>query len=96
MINTVKGYPEVVDASVSLQNGNFSLGLVVNYGTSKTRARQLGENFVRTAKALGPDEAPGRRVGTGRYAYFIAVGYPDTEIITQGQKMRLSSDVEWD
>lgn len=96
MIDTAMGNPEVVDASVRLENEIFWLGLAVNYGISKARARQLGENFVRTVKALGPDTSPGKRVGTGRYVYIIAVGYPNEEVIAQGEKMRLSSDISWD
>jgi hypothetical protein len=94
-IQSIRGYTEVLDAAVGQDGRTLSLAVVVAVATSKERAKELGDNFVRLVKSFGPDEAPGTDIGDGDFDYLIAVAYPDETIIARGAKSRGSSRISW-
>lgn len=76
-ITTIKGFPAVLDATVSQDAGDLSLEVVVECGTSETYAKNMGDNFARMIKTFGPEAAPtaptGSEIGTGDFNYLVRV-----------------------
>lgn len=95
-INQITALDEVVDAFIEQPNKKtLSLAVTVNFGTSKDRARDVGESFVRMVKSLGPDNAPGQQIGSGIYDYEITVLYPDRTTVVQGSKVQGVTRISW-
>ena len=95
-INQITALDEVVDALIEQPNKKtLSLAVTVNFGTSKDRARDVGESFVRMVKSLGPDNAPGQQIGSGIYDYEITVLYPDRTTVVQGSKVHGVTRISW-
>ena len=92
---TVKEYAGVRDALVTQEGDDVSLVLVVDYALNEARARQLGDNFVRLAKSLGPDDSPGASIGTGKLHYLVGVYYPNEDRIALGAKAKNASSISW-
>ena len=76
-IQVIKEYPEVRDAAISQEGKELSLVVVVDYSTSTTKAKNLGDNFVRLVKTYGPEKSPGKEIGEGMFDYLIGVYYPN-------------------
>ena len=95
IIATMKQNPGVLDAAISQQGERVSLVLIVHPITNESRARQLGDNFVRLYKSLSDDEPPGRSIGRGKYDYLIGVYYPNEKRVAQGAKSRSSGRISW-
>ena len=91
----MEAYDEVVDAATSKSGNSVSLVLIVRPSTSTTRAKQLGENFVRMYKSLSDDDPPGRSIGRGKYDYIIGVYYPNERPVARGAKARSSTQISW-
>ena len=95
-INQITALDEVVDALIEQPNKKtLSLAVTVNFGTSRDRARNVGESFVRMVKSLGPDNAPGQQIGSGIYDYEITVLYPDRTTVVQGSKVQGVTRISW-
>lgn len=47
------------------------------FGSAESVAKDVGDNFVRTVKTLGPEPAPSKEIGEGDFDYFVTVIYPD-------------------
>ena len=95
-INQITALDEVVDALIEQPNKKtLSLAVTVNFGTSRDRARDVGESFVRMVKSLGPDNAPGQLIGSGIYDYEITVLYPDRTTVVQGSKVQGVTRISW-
>ena len=94
-IQVIKGYPEVRDAAVSRDGKDLSLVLIVDYATSKTQAKNLGDNFVRLVKTYGPEPSPGKEIGAGTFDYLIGVYYPNQEMVAMGAKVSFSDHITW-
>ena len=95
-IYQITALDEVVDAFIEQPNKKtLSLAVTVNFGTSKDRARDVGESFVRMVKSLGPDNAPGQQIGSGIYDYEITVLYPDRTTVVQGSKVQGVTRISW-
>ena len=95
-INQITALDEVVDALIEQPNKKtLSLAVTVNFGTSRDRARDVGESFVRMVKSLGPDNAPGQQIGSGIYDYEITVLYPDRTTVVQGSKVHGVTRISW-
>ena len=95
-INQITALDEVVDALIEQPNKKtLSLAVTVNFGTSRDRARDVGESFVRMVKSLGPDNAPGQQIGSGIYDYEITVLYPDRTTVVQGSKVQGVTRISW-
>ena len=93
--SAIEQSPEVIDSHITQSGGQLSLVLIVSYGTSVARAKQLGENFVRSVKTFSPDENPGRLIGQGRYDYMIGVYYPNEKQVALGAKAATARNVAW-
>lgn len=96
VINQIKQDPMVLDAAiVQKSKKDINLALIVSYKTSKGKAKQLGDNFMRLFKSLSDDEPPGKQIGTGIYDYMIGVYYPDKKRLAFGAKVRTSPFISW-
>ena len=94
-VSTIIEEPQVLDAAVSQDGDTLNLVLVVPHSINPERAKQLGENFVRMVKSLGPDDPPGRQVGTGVFNYVIGVYYPNEKPVARGAKVSFAADISW-
>ena len=93
--SSIEAYPEVLDAATSKSGNSVSLVLIVRSATNTTRARELGDNFVRMYKGLSDDDPPGRSIGRGKYDYVIGVYYPNERPVAVGAKARGSTQISW-
>ena len=95
-VNQITALDDVVDALIEQPNEKtLSLAVIINFGASKDRARDVGESFVRMVKSLGPDNAPGQQIGSGIYDYEITVLYPDRTTVVQGAKVQDVTQISW-
>ena len=94
-ITTIEGYSGVRDAAITQEGRQLVLVLVVDYATSETQCKQLGDNFVRLVKSVGPDSAPGKEIGRGQYDYRIGVFFPNEKRLAMGAKVRTSPRITW-
>ena len=87
-VAAIKQQSDVVDAVVDQGEGRrLNLTLTVTNGTTETRARELGESFVRLVKDIGPDDDPSPDgIGRGRHTYFVRVNLPDGKTVALGDK----------
>ena len=93
--SSIKANPAVLDAAAKRQGNTINLVLIVHPLTSKARAQQLGENFVRMVKSLSNDTKPGKDIGTGKYDYLVGVYYPNEKRVAQGAKSRVAKRISW-
>lgn len=94
-IDMIKEYEEVKDAAISQENETFSLVVIVEYGTSKVQAREMGDNFVRLVKTFTQDISPEKEIGEGIYDYIIGVYYPNQKEIATGAKSSIGGNITW-
>ena len=92
--STIQGYPEVVTATDRRSGNDVFLNIVVEVGTSKARAQQLGDNFIRMYKGAY-DEKPGATIGTGKYAYTVAIHDANKREIARGGKVAGNDWISW-
>ena len=93
-IETIKSYPEVLDAAISQDGQDFRLALIVPANTPQARAQELGDNFVRMVKSYA-DIPPQREIGPGEYDYTIGVYTPDKRQIAVGAKVAFARNITW-
>ena len=91
----MESQPEVMDAAVAQDGDDISLVLIVGFATNESRAKEIGENFVRMTKSLMKDGAPGREIGKGKYNYLIGVYYPNEKAVALGAKARTADRLTW-
>ena len=94
-VGSIEGYTDVLEAAISQDGKTLSLVLVLRPGVSKSRAQQLGDNFVRSTKSFGPGPAPGAAIGAGIFDFLVTVVYPDETVVAQGAKARSASSINW-
>lgn len=94
-IEGIKHLREVLDAAISYSGDSYSLVVVVESGTSASRARDLGHTFIGLIKLAGPDDNPVNELGTGLFNYNITVVYPDESRVVQGEKLRGAIRITW-
>jgi hypothetical protein len=90
-IDEILGHPEVLGAAVGQDGKKLSLAVVMAFGSAESVAKDVGDNFVRTVKTLGPEPAPSKEIGEGDFDYFVTVIYPDRTVIARGAKVSGSS-----
>ena len=88
------------DAALSQSDCGLSLVLMVNAAITEAAARELGDNFVRGVKSLGPkgsqDEPLGVEIGRSQYDYQIGVYAAGTqEPIARGVKVAMARRIRW-
>lgn len=98
VIDTIKGYPEVVSASMGQAESHLYLVVVVKPGTSSNVARNMGDNFVRMVKRFGPDTAPRKEIGHGKYNYHVKVKVlsPTIRTLVSGYKADDDIGIAWE
>jgi hypothetical protein len=94
-VQGIKEYPDVQDAAVCQEGEKLSLVVIVDYGTSEERAKELGDDFVRLVKTFGPEPAPSKEIGEGMFDYIIGVAYPNEEIVATGAKVSFADHITW-
>lgn len=94
-IQAIEDYPEVRDAAVAQEGSDLTLAIIVDYGTSEERAKELGDNFMRLVKTFSEDELPHKKIGKGIYNYLVGVAYPNEELIVMGAKDSCSDHITW-
>ena len=82
---------------LTTQKGDrLSLVLIVSSATSLTRAKALGDNFIRLVKTFSKDEPnPTKEIGRGVYSYLIGVYTPSEREIVMGAKVEFSPHITW-
>lgn len=95
-INSIKQKDKVKDACITQDCENINLSLTVDYKTSKERARELGENFIRLVKINSTDINPEEKIGIGFYNYVISVLYPDRQEVVRGTKACNTESIAWE
>ena len=95
VIQVIEGEIDVAEAAITQNGRDLGLVIIVLPNITRERARQLGENFVRLVKTIGPDKPPGSQIGIGFYDYLIGIYYPDGSTIALGAKVRSSPDITW-
>ncbi|MEA2045452.1 MAG: thermonuclease family protein [Euryarchaeota archaeon] len=91
----ISEYDGVQDAAIVQDNATLSLALIVDYGTSESYAKELGESFVRLTKSFSPDVGPKNEIGPGIYNYLIGVFRPDGTKIVLGAKVSFARRITW-
>jgi len=94
-IDQIKAYTRVRDGAILQKGKNIALAIVVDYGTSKSYAKELGDNFVRMIKGSSEDKPPGKKIGKGIYNYTIGVFYPNEKRIVMGAKVTIADHISW-
>jgi len=94
-IASIKEQSGVKDAAIKQKDEKVSLAMIVEYGTSKERAKELGENFVRLVKTFSQDVNPEKEIGRGIYDYLIGVYYPNNKEIVMGAKASIARSITW-
>lgn len=95
VINTMKEEDNVIDAVLSQKGSKIELVLTVEDKTSKKRAKELGESYVRLVKTFSMDINPNKKIGKGIYNYYFRVNNPNKEIIITGIKENLAELITW-
>ena len=90
----------VRDAALSQDGCSLALVLIVNDIITVEAAQELGDNYLRMIKGLGPtgpsDERPSVQIGRGQYDYLIGIyGALSDEQIAYGAKSRNAQKISW-
>lgn len=102
-VRVITGYDNVIDAAVVVDGGKLSLAIIVPHATTVDRARQLGDNFVRS---LGSAASIHNKDLTGpakdsygslfkSYDLKVTVATPNEKIIASAAKVKSSSVLTW-
>ncbi len=96
---------EVTDVTISPQNENIGLGLLVSLGTSEARAKEIAIDTLKSLSGAASAEykslsAPSANSFGGLYDYYeviVTVGYGTDEdsFIVKGTKARNQDDIFW-
>jgi len=91
----IKQQNEIIDAVIMQNDAKVKLVLTVREGTTKERAKELGESFVRLIKTFCRDHNPNKEIGIGVYDYMIEVYYPDKNELAIGIKDCMNKSISW-
>jgi len=94
-IQGIKDHPGVRDAYAGQDGKELNLVVIVDYGTSKERAKELGDSFVRLVKTYGPEPVPSKEIGEGIFDYLVGVYYPNKEMVVMGAKVSSADHITW-
>lgn len=93
----MKDYEEVQEALVVQQDEikKVSLALIVKKGTTKERAKELGDHFLNQALThFDAESKPGEKPGKSVYNYMISV-CTDRDVIIMGTKIPGEEIISW-
>ncbi|MCH8823491.1 MAG: hypothetical protein IH984_08300 [Planctomycetes bacterium] len=91
----VLNFTDVRDVFIGQEHDDIKIAIIVSPGTTRIRAKEIGENAVRLIKSLSDDDSPGKLIGQGIYDYRIAVGTSDENIMIQGAKNASAISISW-
>jgi len=94
-ITSIREQSEVIRANIKQDGDTVSLSLIVEYGTPRSRAMELGESFIRLMKKISRDKDPGEEIGEGIYEYLVTVSHPNEKEIVAGTKAKRAKDITW-
>ena len=97
VISRMKNYKEVQEALVVQQDQikKVSLALIVKQGTSKKRAMQLGDHFLKHAMSHFEAESKSEeKIGKSLYNYMVSV-CTDRDVIIMGTKIPEAETITW-
>ena len=92
--DTMKGYG-ARDIAILAVGNEVRLVYVVPFGTPKSRAKELGDNFVRLVKSLSNDDGPDKEIGRGKFTYDVAAITPDEKFLVRGTKLNTGTSIWW-
>lgn len=91
----VLNYADVRDVFVGQEHDDIKIAIIVRPGTTRQRAKEIGESAVRLTKSLSDDDNPDKLIGKGIYDYRIAVGTSAENIMVQGAKNAGAISISW-
>ncbi|MFP4621147.1 MAG: hypothetical protein ACLFM7_07530 [Bacteroidales bacterium] len=97
VVTKMEEYEEVQEALVVQQDEikKISLALIVEKGTSKKRARKLGDHFLREAMShFDGENKPRKKIGKSLYDYMISI-CTDRNVILMGTKIPDAETITW-
>lgn len=94
-ITSIKKEVGVLDANIIQNNVKVKLYLKVENDTSRERAKELGDKFVRFVKKECRDFDPNKDIGEGIYDYLIRIFYPEKILVLKGVKESLEKTINW-
>ena len=98
-IETIIAQHQVVtDAGIEQDGHDLKLVVLVIRGTLESAAREIGENFVRLVRSLGPGKSLSKKmgeVGQTLYDYRLAVCASADLCFAQGVKNSSSTNIYW-
>ena len=94
-LSSITGYPEVEAATLTEDEGQVGIVLMLESTTHVGVAARLGDNAVRMAKSFLEPGTVGKQVGKGAHEYIIEVYRSDGEPIAKGRKSKGSKDIRW-
>jgi len=94
-ITSIKREVGVLDANIIQNNVKVKLVLELENDTSRERAKELGDKFVRFVKKECRDFDPNKDIGEGIYDYLIMIFYPEQILLLKGVKECLANTINW-
>ncbi len=95
VINIIKKEENVIDAVITQKGSKIELVLIVKNKTSKQRAKEISESFIRLVKTFSKDINPKKKLGKGIYNYFVRANNLNKEIIIAGIKENSAEFITW-
>jgi len=94
-INTIKEEDSVIEADLMQKGSKIELILTVEDKTSKKRAKELGDSYVRLVKTFSMDINPNKKIGKGIYNYSVSIRKQNRENIRVGIKENMAELITW-
>jgi len=82
-------------ATIKVKDESINLAFSVPFGTSKGRAKEIGENFVRLTMTLSSDNNPTAGLVKGKFSYMVGAVTPDEKWLVMGHKRATLSEITW-
>ena len=84
------------DASITQEGKTVRLSLVIIAGTSKNKAIELGDSFIRAVKSYNASEpSPEKEIGRGIYNYQVFVFSQTEQLLAFGSKFSNLKSIIW-
>ena len=97
VLQMIKANREISEATISQNNSEVALVLIVDCETTEAVAQSLGKRFVRLVKQWGPDDDPSRpEIGPGDYDYKVTVSCGGASAIATGSKTSEGTSITWE
>ncbi len=94
-IDTMKEEDNVIEADLMQKGSKIELVLTVESKTSRERAKELGESYVRLVKTFSMDINPNKKIGKGIYNYVVMLHNLNKETLIIGIKENMAESIAW-